>query len=325
MIRPGRNIPRYDSLRASRRALARSAPWVRFGLLSIGGAMALDAVQSLVSDAQFTWAERRIIGVVGLTYLGGFGLAGWVVGRLLTASAELIDVLVDQSEASGRAVALIEEHAIPTLGRIALALEKLPAPAPTPAASPPADPTAEAFRAIAEGRWGRADRLVGGFVRDHPGPEAAALLAGLADARRRAVDGLRARLDAAVASGDHLRVVDLRDELTQHLRGPELEDLDGRLVRGLVDAIRKRVQAGTIRADLADLAARVVDSFADTPEGATLRASIPNIRRSAGLCPRCGRPHRGQTDLCPRCRAAGPGATASPVPPSGIPDPEESR
>ena len=73
------------------------------------------------------------MGVVGLTYLGGFGLAGWVAGRLLATSAGLIDAVVDQAEAAARAVDLIERHAVPTLGRIALALENLRPPGRRPA------------------------------------------------------------------------------------------------------------------------------------------------------------------------------------------------
>ena len=81
MPRPGPDVPRYDSLRASGRSLARVGPWVRFALFSVGSSMFLDEARSLVSDAQFTWGERRIMGIVGLSYLGGFGLAAWVVGR----------------------------------------------------------------------------------------------------------------------------------------------------------------------------------------------------------------------------------------------------
>ncbi len=323
MNRPGRDSSRYEDLRSSGRALVRVAPWVRLGLVSVGFSMFLDQARSLVSDAQFTWGERRIMGIVGLGYLGGFGLAAWVVGRLLTTSSGLIDVLIDQAEAAGRTVDLIERQAIPSLGRIALALENLAVVAPGAAPVPtPADDRARAAelarRAIGDGRWAAADRLVGAFVRDHPGPDAAGLLSELDRARRGAVDGLRARVDAAQAAGQAAEVVDLRDELTQHLRGADLDDLDRRLARWLVAQIQARVRAGTIRPDVATLAARVVDSFGDTPEAAALRASLPNLRRSAGLCPGCGRPHRGDPEICPRCAASRP-SHASPSP--GEPDP----
>src|SRR3954452_20448967 len=96
--RPGTS--RYRSLQASRRALARSAPFVRFGLFAVGLSVFLDQIRPLVSDAQFTWGERRVAGIVALVTLGGFGLAGWIAGKLLHAAAELIEVFIDGAEAA---------------------------------------------------------------------------------------------------------------------------------------------------------------------------------------------------------------------------------
>jgi hypothetical protein len=323
MPRPSPDIPRYDSLRASRRALARIAPLVRFGLFSFGFSMFLDEVRSLVSDVQFTWGERRIMGIVGASYLFGYGLAGWVAGRLISTGAELIDVFADQAEASARTANLLEQHALPALGRIALALEKLSTVEKPP--EPEDDETTRridvARQAIASSRWAQADKLVGAFVRDHPGPDAARLLAELEDARNRAVEGLEKRLEAAKAAGDALLVVELRDALTEHLRGDRLADFDRKLVRWLVGEIKQKVRTGPIRPELATLATRVADSFADTPEGAALKGSIPNLRRSAGLCPRCARPYRGTADACPRCQGqTASGANPTYVPLSGDPD-----
>jgi hypothetical protein len=325
MPRPGPDLPRYDKLRASRRALARVAPWVRFGLFSIGFTMFLDEARALVSDMQFTWGERRIMGIVGLSYLGGFGLAGWVAGRLISTGADMIDVFVDQAEAANRTANLIEQHALPALGRIALALEKL---STEEKPGPEDDETTRTFeaarRAIAGARWAQADKLVSAFIRDHPGPDAARLLAELEDSRNRAVEGLQARLEAAKAKGDALMVVELRDALTEHLRGDRLADFDRQLVRWLVGEIKKKIRSGTIRADVATLASRVADSFADTPEGAALQGSIPNLRRSAGLCPRCALPYRGTDDACPRCRGGQrSGADPNYIPLSSDAAPEE--
>lgn len=133
------NLPmtsRYRSLDASRRALARAAPLVRFGLFSVGVSVFLDQVRPLVSDAQFTWGERRVIGVVALVTLGGFGLAAWVAGQLLRAAADLIEVFVDGADAAARAAYLIEAQVVPGLNRAAAALERLAESAavgPTPA------------------------------------------------------------------------------------------------------------------------------------------------------------------------------------------------
>jgi hypothetical protein len=58
--RPGPS--RYQSLQASGRALARAAPLVRMGLFAVGVGLFLDQVRPLVSDAQFTWGKRRVMG-----------------------------------------------------------------------------------------------------------------------------------------------------------------------------------------------------------------------------------------------------------------------
>jgi hypothetical protein len=110
-----------------------------------------------------------------------------------------------------------------------------------------------------------------------------------------------------------LLVIEIRDALTEHLRGERLADFDRQIVRWLVDEIKQKVRMGKIKPELATLASRVADSFADTPEGAALKTSIPNIRRSAGLCPRCARPYRDKADACPRCLASGANPAYAPL------------
>ena len=63
-------------------------------------------------------------GAVAAITIGGFGLAGWVVGRLFRAAAEMIDVFVDGAESAERTADLIEWHLVPTLERLAAALER---------------------------------------------------------------------------------------------------------------------------------------------------------------------------------------------------------
>jgi hypothetical protein len=327
---------RYQSLRASRRVLARSAPLVRFGLFSVGVGLFLDQVRPLVSDAQFTWGERRVMGLVALITIGGFGIAGWLAGRLLRASAELIDVFVDGAEAAGRTADLIELQLVPTLVRLAGALER-PTVTATVAAAAAAAPavgsspgdearqqTLSAFRrALGAGRWSQAERLAQAFLRDFPNaPESATLDDELTRARQEASDALRDRLESARRANDPDRVIDLRDALTEHLRGEPLRKLDRDLVHWLVGLIQERLKAGPARPDVAALAARVADSFGDTPEGASLRAALPNLRRSAGLCPRCGRPSPGRAEACPRCLADGTSPSSRAIPEPVHPEPE---
>jgi hypothetical protein len=274
---------RYQALRHSQRVLERMAPIVRFGLFAVGVSVFLDQVGGLVSDAQFTWGERRVMGMVALITIGGFGLAGWVAGRLIKASADLIEVVIAGAESAGRTADLIELHVVPTLGRIAAALER-------------ARPAASALAGTG-------------------GPEEAP----------RAIDGLRAQLEAARRADDPERVIDCRDALTEHLRGEPLRDLDRQVVRWLVGRVQARARAGTAAGALAaaSLAARVAESFGDTPEGASLRAALPSLRRDAGLCPRCARPNPADGDLCPRCAIAAPAPGAAPLPLSDAPESED--
>jgi hypothetical protein len=128
------NRSRYEGLRKGRRTLALLAPLVQFGFMTLGLGIFLDQCRELVSDTQFTWGERRVMGIVALLALGGCGFAGWVVGRLIKVAAEVIDVMADGAEAAVRTNELIERHVVPALARIASALERTePAPGPGPA------------------------------------------------------------------------------------------------------------------------------------------------------------------------------------------------
>jgi hypothetical protein len=286
------------------------APLVRFGLFAVGLSLVLDQVRPMISDAQFTWGERRVMGIVALVTLGGFGLAGWVAGRLLKASAELIDLFIDGADAAWRAADLIELQLVPTLGRIAAALERAPVP-PANGNAAKDDALSGARRAIADRRWGDADRLLAGFRRDFPDATETAAIAGeLQAAREAAAMTLRSELESAQRANDLDRVIECRDELTQYLRGQALHDLDQAVVRWLIIQVQRRVRAGDRSADVAGLAGRIVDSFGDTAEVASLRGALPSLRRSAGLCPRCSRPFQGTAEACPRCSASA-AATAS--------------
>jgi hypothetical protein len=124
---------RYESLRNGRRTLGLLAPAIQLGFLALGFGIFLDQARSLLSDAQFTWGERQVMGLIALLALGGCGFAGWVVGKVIKIVAELLTVLADDAEASWRTSELIERHVVPALGRIALALERIETAADRPA------------------------------------------------------------------------------------------------------------------------------------------------------------------------------------------------
>jgi hypothetical protein len=323
-----RSDARPASLMATRRALLMLSTVVRLGLMAVGLGLVLDRTQALLSDMQLTWGERVVLGIVLVAYGGGFALAGWVADRLLRALAELIGLLVDQAESAATTARLLEREVAPSLARIALAVERLSA---QPASGP--DRAAEQRRAIAvagvrqaidEGRWERADRLIASLRRDFPEtPEADELTDDVAQGRQRAIDDLKGRLDAARAVNDPDQVLTYRDELTLHLRGDELKELDRQVVGWLIMLIQKRLRAGGVRAEVVELASRTAQSFGDTPEGASLQASLPTLRRSAGLCPKCSRAYTGTEDACPECLRAVPRRTAGP-PSIGSPAPENA-
>jgi hypothetical protein len=132
-------MTRFRSLRDSQRVLHRSATLVSLGVFGLGAGLFLDQVRPLVSDAQFTWGERRVMAIVGVTTLGGFGLAGWLAGRLLRVAGDLIEVFVESAEAATHTNALIETHLAPTLSRAAVALERIAAGAAAGVRDPAAD------------------------------------------------------------------------------------------------------------------------------------------------------------------------------------------
>jgi hypothetical protein len=102
------------------------APLVQFGFLGLGLSIFLDQSRSLLSDAQFTWGERSVMGIVALVAIGGSALAGWVIGRLIGIAAELFDAMADTAESARRTTELIEGQVVPALLRIASALEQSP-------------------------------------------------------------------------------------------------------------------------------------------------------------------------------------------------------
>jgi hypothetical protein len=125
MSRTSIDQSRYEGLRNGRRTIGFLAPLIQVGFLALGFGIFLDQSRSLLSDAQFTWGERQVMGIIALLALGGCGFAGWIVGRLITVMAELLTVLADNAEASLRTSELLERHVVPALGRIASAMERL--------------------------------------------------------------------------------------------------------------------------------------------------------------------------------------------------------
>jgi hypothetical protein len=130
----------YQALRKGGRRLALVAKLVQLGFLGLGLTIFLDQSRTLLSDAQFTWGERNVMGIIALLSLGGCGFAGWVFGRLIAVAAELFDAMADTAESAWRTTELIERQVVPTLARIASALEQSGHERTEPARHRPAKP-----------------------------------------------------------------------------------------------------------------------------------------------------------------------------------------
>ena len=232
--------------------------------------------------------------------------------------SRLIEVLARQAEASTRLVELIESRSLPLLERIASALER--APASPSGGGGRARSLVELALAIDEGRWAHAAEVVEALAVSHPGdPEASILANRLERSRQVEADGLLGRIEAAKQANDPDGAIRSRDELAAILPADSLRAVDVALVRWLLSAIQRRLRTGTVRPDVVELASRVAEGFGGTTEGASLRASLPTLRRSAGLCPRCAEPYKGVEDACPKCLAVAP-----PPPPALDPKPAEA-
>ena len=153
------------------------------------------------------------------------------------------------------------------------------------------------------GDWSRGPVAARCFSRDHPDdsriPSLYEELQAAQDARRR--DDHLAQLDAARKVNDPERVLDLHQEMIPLLEAEARASLEADLSQWFLKLIHKRLRTGKIQTDVALLAGRIADSFSHTVEGASLRASLPTLRRSAGLCPRCAQPYTGVADACPSC------------------------
>ena len=232
---------------------------------------------------------------------------------MLTALAGLLQLMASRGETAARLAAAAD--------RLADVLERAPAAAtppavaPTPSARPqwgnPPRPTdgrtmalAEIRVALRQGAWIETERLLQSFTDQYPGDSASARLSEeLTAARESAAASLRARLDAAREANDLERVLELRDALGSLLTPEALTALNRSQAKWFMALIQKRMRLGAMTTEIVLLATRVAAAFDATAEGASLRAALPTLRRSVGLCARCGQPYTGIADACPTCLA----------------------
>jgi hypothetical protein len=292
--------PRIPTAREAAGALIAAAPMVQRAWLLIAATAAFAIGTLFVGPlAVAPPAIARLQGAAAtIGVLVFFGLAAWLSGPLLRACAAGLVLFERRAEV----LESIDRRVAQVLDRAAGPFDRPPATSAAAGAPAATDHRAEVREAIRGADWARAEALIREFRDAHPDdPEADRLAQERDHARADAAGALRPALDAARKVNDPDRALELRDALVPLVDAGALHALDQDLVRWLMGLIQKRLRTGTVRVDVAELAARVSERFAHTMEGASLRASLPTLRRSAGLCARCGQPYQGIADACPAC------------------------
>ena len=123
--------------------------------------------------------------------------------------------------------------------------------------------------------------------------------------------GLRSRLEASKAANDPNGAMDARELILGRLSAEEREGFDRDLVKWMLAALMRRMRGGTVSVEVVELAGRIAETFANRVEGASVRASLPTLRRSAGLCPRCAKPYVGVEEACAECLKTAVAPTAT--------------
>ncbi len=180
-------------------------------------------------------------------------------------------------------------------------------------------------RALDAGDGNLAGSLIEALALARPDdPALAVLTERLAQVRQAAARDLAEELQAARAAGDVDRVLELHAALAPSLEHEARTELDRDLAGWFLDRIQRRLRGGKIQLEVVELASKVADGFAATVAGASLRQSLPMLRRSVGLCPRCAQPYLGVAQACPVCLAAGspivPAQPATPISTPSSPD-----
>jgi hypothetical protein len=113
----------YATLRRTRSVLRFVSPLVAGGMMLIGLSLFVGIAPELANPGYAT-SERMIRGVIGLGYLLGIPLAGVILGYVLRAGADLIDVWIDTEVAAEKTADLVERQLVPGVLRMCQLLEK---------------------------------------------------------------------------------------------------------------------------------------------------------------------------------------------------------
>jgi hypothetical protein len=307
--------PRTPGKTDHRQALSTFGRWAGWGLLFLGLVAGLLVVAEALADRELTIAEwARALGWAGCL-AAACGLAGWGTSVLAQTTAAAINDYVEIRSRGEEHLAAHSAQAIELLRKIAGALElSAESRADLDSRDIRQAPSFELASAIRNRQWTDAERLVGQFESDFPDdPRCAAFRKELRDARQVEIQDRLAQLEAAQDVNDPERVLELYQGLSESLEADSRAPLAAKLAPWFLGLIHRRLRVGKIQPDVVQLAGRFAETFAATHEGASVRASLPTLRRSVGLCPRCAQPYTGIGEACPRCAGGGASTVATAV------------
>src|SRR3989304_5909892 len=122
-VMPAESTPRYTTLARTKTVIRLLAPLVSGGLLMIGLSLFSAGVAPRLIAPGYAVSERLIWCVVGLGYLLGFPIAGFILFYLLRAAADLIDLMIDSEIAAEKTADLMERQLVPAVHRMCQLLE----------------------------------------------------------------------------------------------------------------------------------------------------------------------------------------------------------
>jgi hypothetical protein len=303
-------------------ALGRSSRLVAWGLLALGVVAGLEQVVPLALDGEATKSAWSRAAAGALFSILAFGLAGITWSVIARFSALAVCQYIER-------FALTSDELLAAAARISAELDRIAqhvaqAPWPASAAGEP-EPDhrgrlGEIRRAIHASEWELAQSLLSEFAAEFPAHSHHAVLEReLHLAKHETKEKQLEKLEAAREVNDPDGVLECYQSLVRTLEPDARAALDRDLARWFLALIHRRLRSAKIESDVVQLAARFAEAFASTVEGASVRASLPTLRRSVGLCPRCGSPYVGIAEACPGCLAGSSARATDPNPTAHTP------
>jgi hypothetical protein len=246
----------------------------------------------------------------GLAIAVAFAVATGVLALVGRVAVTIIRNREERAARSDDATIALATRAVAAFERMVEVLERRPAASagettPVQDREHRLDEIGHAARAS---RWADVAALLDDFQARFPDdPVIAGFRDRLDQARQEQVHTHLAQLDAARQVNDADRVLELYRLVEASLETDHRGNLGRELSRWFLQLIHRRLRIVPIQADVVLLATRVAETFGATAEAASLRASLPMLRRSVGLCPRCAQPYRGMAAACPKCLAGAEG------------------